>query len=289
MEVLKPLTESTELVKEVYGDLAKPGVIKVGQALETVLGLGNTVLLPVTMLNEKAKIILQKNMEEFRHKIDAVPDEDIQNIAPEVGVPAVEKLMYVSDETLTDMYTELLTNAANNKNCHMAHPSFINIINNLSADEARLINEFSKSKTLAFLEVRQEIETGGFIIIDPTYTIYSYNNFFENKSNSGAFFSNLERLGLIDIRRDVHLYDKNIYSKLEEEYRNSPPIKAKTKLLKTLREIIELPQIEFDNKDELMSKLTNSKEYINRIKYNHGKMDITPLGELFIKACTTTK
>jgi hypothetical protein len=38
------LAARSELLKEIYTDLAKPGVSQVGLAIGTILGLGNTAL-----------------------------------------------------------------------------------------------------------------------------------------------------------------------------------------------------------------------------------------------------
>jgi hypothetical protein len=58
----------TKILTLVYDDLAKPGVQQVGKALSTVLGLGNTALLPLKLANEKAQLWYTKHMEEYRRK-----------------------------------------------------------------------------------------------------------------------------------------------------------------------------------------------------------------------------
>ncbi|EGR2394464.1 DUF4393 domain-containing protein, partial [Vibrio cholerae] len=62
MDLMKSVFGSVDLLKEIYGDLAKPSVVKVGEALETVFGLGNTALLPLTLLNEVSRMRFQKNL-----------------------------------------------------------------------------------------------------------------------------------------------------------------------------------------------------------------------------------
>ena len=57
MELIKEITQIPGLLKEVYGDLAKPGVEQVGKALGTVIGLGNTILWPIALANEKASTV----------------------------------------------------------------------------------------------------------------------------------------------------------------------------------------------------------------------------------------
>ena len=46
------------LMKEIYGDLAKPGVTQVGKALDTILEIPNTLLIPIKMINSKGGIYI---------------------------------------------------------------------------------------------------------------------------------------------------------------------------------------------------------------------------------------
>ena len=88
LPILREATQIPGLLKDIYGDLAKPGVEQVGKALGTVLGLGNTILWPLTMLNERARIALEKNLEKYRRQLDG--KDKIVEVSPEVGVPVLE-------------------------------------------------------------------------------------------------------------------------------------------------------------------------------------------------------
>lgn len=281
MELMKSVLGAPDLIKEIYGDLAKPGVVKVGQALETVIGLGNTALLPITMLNEVAKLKFQTNLEKYRNKMEHCSDENVQGVAPEVGVPIVEKLMYVSDETLVDMYTELLSNASNKKHCHVAHPSFVNIINNLSPEEAKLLNDLLKSGGMPFVEVQRKSPNGGFTVIDNAYSKYSYNDVVENKSNIAAFLSNLEGLGIIKKRQDVILNNQSLYTDLESRYMSQFDI------LEVIKSQIESVNMTPEQKEEVLSQMAKTEQTISQVSFGHGKVEITPFGLLFLKACTS--
>ena len=120
-----------ELLTQLYGDLAKPGVAQVGKALSTVLGLGNTILWPIQLLNERARIRLESNLERFRQKVSQIPLEKVTPVAPEIGVPIAEKLSYVADRDLRELYTNLLAKASNVDTVSQAHPSFVNVLRNL--------------------------------------------------------------------------------------------------------------------------------------------------------------
>ena len=137
--VLKEAAQIPGLLKEIYGDLAKPGVSQVGKALSAILGLGNTILWPILLFNERAKIALEENLEKYREQLKNIPNEQISKVPPELGVPIVEKLSYINDEQLSDLYINLLAKSSSIDFSHVAHPSFVNVINAFSPDEALLL------------------------------------------------------------------------------------------------------------------------------------------------------
>lgn len=128
LQVVQDALKVPGLLVEIYGDLARPGVKQVGKALETVIGLGNTVLWPVAWANERSRIALEKNLERYRKEMESVPEEKVVGIAPEIGVPVAEKLSYVQDERLSALYVKLLAAASNVERLQYAHPSFVNVI-----------------------------------------------------------------------------------------------------------------------------------------------------------------
>ena len=121
-----------DLIKEIYGDLAKPGVQNVGTALAAVLGLGVTLMWPIMWANERAKIALEDNLEAYRDRLKDVPPEQISIAPPEVAMPILEKIGYVTNEELRSLYIELLAKASIKELNNQAHPSFVNIINNFN-------------------------------------------------------------------------------------------------------------------------------------------------------------
>jgi hypothetical protein len=117
----------------------KPDVSQVGKALGTVLGLGNTILLPIYLLNERTRLVVESNLEKYRLTLKNVHEAEIVPVRPEVGVSILEKLMYVTDDELSDFYINLLSKASTVQTAGLAHPGFIHIINCLSPDEAILL------------------------------------------------------------------------------------------------------------------------------------------------------
>ena len=154
LQVAQEALKIPGLLVEIYGDLAKPGVQQVGKALGTVFGLGNTVLWPVHLANERSRMYLERNLEDYRMRLHQVDLEKIVPVTPEIGVPIAEKLTYVRDTKLADMYLSILEKAANGDHVSEAHPSFVNIINNLSSDDALLLEYFVTDPDLEFVAAK---------------------------------------------------------------------------------------------------------------------------------------
>jgi hypothetical protein len=262
LQLAKEAIKLPGLLVEVYGDLAKPGVRQVGKALETIFGLGNTILWPITLANERLKYALEHNLEKYRKCLEKIPEEKIISISPEIGVPVVEKLSYISDDQLSDLYIQLLAKASNVDTLEHAHPSFVNVINNLTPDEAHLLEYFVTQSDLPFIYAKSvRIPTQEFILLRDLIVPDEILRNLSFPQNVDAYFSNLEGLGLININHIEWLTDTNIYDELKKKY------------------------------TEQFIAIMNSdpKTKGNVLCFDQGFIRITRYGEKFIQACHTNK
>lgn len=257
------LETSNNILLEVYGDLLKPGVSQVGQAIGTLLGYGNTILMPLALKNEKSKITIQSNLNKYRQKLEEISEENIQSVVPEIGVPILEKLMYVSDETLVELYTELLAKASDKEQCESTHPSFVNIINNLSPKEVKIL-ELIYEKHLAIVSVNVIADDSSHPVEQISELILDVDIYDENAT---AHISNLIGLGLIDMNFNVQFSAAQRYERLEEiikeTYSNAPT---------------ELKDV------EIISHLMKGN-----VSFSRGTIKISSFGGLFLKACTKNR
>ena len=259
--VVKAVLEtSNNILLEVYGDLLKPGVSQVGQAIGTLLGYGNTILMPLALKNEKSKITIQSNLNKYRQKLEEIPEENIQSVVPEIGVPILEKLMYVSDDTLVELYTELLTKASDKEQCKSTHPSFVNVINNLSPKEAQILEKINEG-SIAVVDVDIVSDLGNHPCEQVSELVLSDIFYDENIT---AYLSNLLGLGLIHISMEKSLTDVHRYELLEQKIR-----KIYSKAPKVAGE----------------SKITNHMAK-GDLSFKRGIITITSFGQLFLVACT---
>ena len=221
MEEIKAIAKYVEgfrlqdLLREIYGDAAKSGAKQVGKALETVFSFGNTLLLPFALANERANVF-RRNMEKYREKIQETPVDDVCEVSPEIGVPITEKLSYVTNEELSEMFVELLAKASHFKSANVAHPSFVNIINSVSPDEVILLKSIRHTPLIPCIEVRlQKINANQYNVLDPLVVELPCLSELAYPGNVAAYFSNLEGLGIVSVLRDSFMVGDNIYEPIE--------------------------------------------------------------------------
>ncbi|MCG9791218.1 Abi-alpha family protein [Flavobacterium algicola] len=136
--------------KEVYKDLFQPGMQKVGQALSTVLDTATLILLPLKLLNEKARINYDINLKIYSEKLNQ-SSNTLTQVQPFVGLPIIEKLTQIGQNELSESFINLLTKASFEETANLVHPVFITILNNLSADEAKILFHYHKKQRIPYL------------------------------------------------------------------------------------------------------------------------------------------
>lgn len=258
-EIVSKTAGIPEVIKEVYGDLAKPGVAQVGKALAGIIGLGNTILYPIHLLNEKSRIYLERNLQKYREKLETISDEKIVSVPPEIGVPIAEKLAYISNEELSDMYISLLANASNIETASLAHPGFAKLIDNLSPDEAIFLQTLRKIVTIPFIEIRLNTGNNTWNSLEDFVVSESITSGLTFKNNLPAYISNLDSLGIIKIRRDIWI----------------------TPIEKYYVPLWEAKRVAYGSLEKSLAG-TNMT-----LGYEKARADITPFGKLFISACFT--
>jgi hypothetical protein len=259
----------TKILSLAYTDLAQPGVQQVGKALSTVLGLGNTALLPLKLVNEKAQLWFTSHMESYRKRLEQVPEDQIVEVAPEIGVPILEKLEKTTNPSLSELYINLLAGASVAETAELAHPRFVQIIESLAPDEVKILESFRKKSYTPFISLFQDKSVtpegqkpNPFNTDTVTkkirlrVTLFEITDILALRLNSSFYFQNLEALGLIRADDDFRL--------IGDEYDS---------LLKASEHIVNAPQ--------------ESKDI--KVRVEKGCYDLTSFGHTFLQACQNNK
>jgi hypothetical protein len=202
----------------VYKDAVQPAAKELGKSLHTVARAVNVALLPlkgIVWSFEKIESLFIPKVEE---RLKDVPPEDIITPKPNVAGPAIEALRYVGDEeSLSDMYANLLASAMDKKTAAIAHPAFVEIIKQLTPDEAKLMTMFLKPEPFPIASVRAEMtDHSGGVTLAYNLSLFGARANLEIEDLVPSYLDNLERLGLIDLKTESSYTGAGMYDELEQ-------------------------------------------------------------------------
>ena len=142
------IDQSGGVLEKAYDDLAHP----------TAKSVGNTIsLVPRTIgvwlgkwekwvINGEESIRL--TAEAVREKAEKIPEEKLTEPEPYVAIPAVQQLSYCYDsEELREMYANLLVSSMNIDTKQAVHPSFVDIIKQLSPMDAKVLEAMKQEQS----------------------------------------------------------------------------------------------------------------------------------------------
>lgn len=207
------------MLEKAYDDLAHP----------SVKSLGNTAsFLPRTIgvwLGKWEKWIIngeesiRLTAQAVQEKASKIPEEKLVEPEPYVAVPAIQQLSYCyNSEELREMYANLLVSSMNTDTKGYVHPAFVDIIKQLTPDEAKLLVEMkdsSRSGAFPLLDIEAILpDNKGAIILHQNFTNIG-EELCEHSEQIGAYLDNLDRLKLITISDSRFIPNPVAYQPLE--------------------------------------------------------------------------
>ncbi|MBI4290393.1 MAG: DUF4393 domain-containing protein [Betaproteobacteria bacterium] len=232
-EPIKSAKDGIVLISEIIkaaGDNpnVKEAGANLGQTALTITKTINNALLPLAAVNfafDKArKYFAEKFTQDLSVKASSIPPEQVIEPKASIAGPALQGLAFTHEEpNLKDMYLSLLATAMDGRIAAEAHPAFVEIIKQLTSQEARLLEQVLKSEgQTALAEIRKS--TSG----QPGWTdLYRHlAPLRDNKTNAPvenprfpAMVDNWVRLGLVQVDYQTHLLPtegKSNYDWVEE-------------------------------------------------------------------------
>lgn len=260
-----PVGETAKAVAElaksvpIYQDAIQPAAKEAGKSLHLVTRAVNAALAPVEGLVWGVERIRDFVRERVSAKLDNVPPEDVQQPKPHIAVPAIEALRYTGAESeLAELYANLLATSMDRVTAYRAHPGFVDMIKNMSPDEARMMRFLATHGDQPLINIKLVNDQGHFRITHRHVSLLGIKAQCEHPSLAANYLDNLSRLGLLDIP-DRYLTNESIYSEIED-----------------------YPQIK-----EVKESI--AKEGGARVEIEKLKVELTDLGKQFIRACVIDK
>lgn len=258
--------KSLEVVNLVYPDIAQPGLRKVGQSLETVLDLCNTILLPLKLINSNANVFFNHHMEKYRKKMEDIPEEEVAIVHPSIGLKILDELLTVTNEDISDLFVNLLTSASIKSEAKYAHPSFVEVLKCLSEDEAKIINDvFHKGRIVKYVYLKKRVPGNADVPLQGKVNDVSKLTSLNFEENSQFYMENLMKLGIIE--------DTSVY------------------LIDEIEEFESLAILLKDKKSDYENQIKEAQakgEHKNlSISHGYGRFILNSYGESFINSVTS--
>lgn len=211
------IDQSSGVLEKAYDDLAHPSVKSVGNTLSLIprtvgVWLGKW---EKWVINGEESIRLTGQA--VQEKAAKIPEEKLTEPEAYVAIPAVQQLSYCYDsEELREMYANLLVSSMNKDTKDSVHPSFVDIIKQLTPDEAKLLKSIKdEGSYIALVDLQVQLGAGrGHVSILRNFTNRG-EGVCEKPQNICAYIENLDRLKLVCILEDIHLMDRKHYAPLE--------------------------------------------------------------------------
>lgn len=259
-ETAKAVAEVVKAVP-VYQDAIQPAAKEVGKSLQLVARAVNAALAPVEGLVWGVEKIRDFVRERVAAKLENVPPEDVQQPKPHIAVPAIEALRYTGAESeLAELYANLLATSMDKATAYRAHPGFVDMIKNMSPDEARIMKLLATAGSQPLLNIKAvQKEGGGFQVVHRHLSLIGLKASCEHVPLAPTYLDNLVRLGLIEV-----------------------PTMRRIKADEPYKEIEDFPQVS-KILDDLRKIETHTVE-VEKIK-----LDLTDLGKQFIRSCVIDK
>ncbi|MDG2951403.1 DUF4393 domain-containing protein [Exercitatus varius] len=169
-------------------------------------------------INEIFNTFSEEQKNSLRDKINRLSDDN-REIATE-NLPtlasATEALLYVENQfDLREMFENLIVNTIDNTK--ITHPSFVEIIKQLSSEEAKILKVILPLNHMALSECHLILnEQNSFhVLYRNLICLYSKDKPFWLE-NIPSYIDNWARLGLVTVSLDNYFSDKKAYDKFDE-------------------------------------------------------------------------
>jgi len=195
-----------DVVPEIYKDLFRPAAIELGKGLEATAKAVNLALAPVQGLvwgSEKIKAYLTATLTK---RLKNLPPEKIVTPNPSVAGPAIEALKFSGHcPELRELFANLISSSINADEADKAHPAFIEVIKQISADEARILHRVSKLRDYPVItswdirNIEYQLPTPNNRILEEGLRSLCNDISIDNSDLFPNYIDNLRRLRLVEI------------------------------------------------------------------------------------------
>lgn len=234
-EITKALVDQSEgVLQETYKDIVSPSAKPIGIMLSL---LPRTIRLGLSKWEKwviNGEESLRLTAQALKTKVEKIPEEKQCEPEAYIAVPAIQQISYCYDsKELRELYANLLASSMNTDKKNTVHPSFVDIIKQLTPDEAKILSQMPRTsvQSLPLIDIAIKAKTGGSHIHARNIISPYFYGLCEHPESMSSYIENLKRLQLIDIPSHQFFSDVSLYNGILE-----------SDIVKTLQQITVLPE-----------------------------------------------
>ena len=221
-KLLDATGKAVETVPDLYEDALKPTVQESGKLMSLIPRTINAALVPLRKWIANKEYSLSETEKLLEKKLEHVGEDKIVTPEAYVAIPAIQAISYsMNNEELRNLYANLLAKSMNIDTKEYVHPSYVEIIKQMSPLDAKVLKDIHDSVVTPVIDLFIKNQEGGefkhkFNITWITFASYD---------SVCVSLDNLVRLGLIEISND-HSYTNDIMYKFVRDTENYMVIKS---------------------------------------------------------------
>lgn len=213
---------AVEVSKEVYKDVAHPGMKGCGEVLGLIPRAINAALVDARIWVEKREYKFAETKKLLEQRLANVSPKDIVPPAMHIAVPALQAIGFSMDSNeIREMYANLLAASMQKSIKNDVHPAYVELVKQLSPDEARILRFMARRNSPYPLStLRLYVNAMSWNEVVPNFNLlYKDVTDLETRAprRTVAMLDNLVRLGLLHIPEKQYLTSNGVYDRTEHD------------------------------------------------------------------------
>lgn len=205
---------AVKTVPDIYDDALKSTTQESGKVLSLIPRAIYAALSPLRQWISQREYNVAETEKLLAQKLEHVGEDKIVTPEAYVAVPAIQAISYsMNSEELRNLYANLLAKAMNSDTKDLVHPSFVEIIKQMSPTDAKIFDIIMQCPVCPLISIVVEDQNNG------GYHLFSeYCSWIPNISLNECRVSlnNLSRLGLIHIPLAESYVEESIYNPVRQ-------------------------------------------------------------------------
>ena len=215
LEVVDKLAGSVgktiETVPDIYDDALKPATQESGKILALIPRTINAALVPLRQWIANKEYNLAETEKLLAKKLEHVDEDKIVTPESYVAVPAIQAISYsMNSEELRDLYANLLAKAMNADTKEAVHPSFVEIIKQLSPVDSLVFKTIMERTVNPLIDLIYENDKHESYIIGTNISDINVSS----KEVVSVSIDNLIRQSLISVPDDRFYTNEHVYDSI---------------------------------------------------------------------------